>query len=266
MGISDQSQDALHKNQAGEIAALTEKGTPVSGDWVFINDSENSNAPRKAAFPTGGGSGTVDTSGTPVANDIARFTDADTIEGRSYAEFRSDINVEDGADVTDAANVNSAGAVMESDVDAKGDIFVGTADNTVTRLAVGLNTYVFTADSTEASGTKWAAADGGAIAPTSVSASGNVLLAYANGIVKCVTNAFDLTIQAYATVAIPVGSVVKFYKTTANAVGIAKGAGVTFSGPLGDAAVDIDGTYAWVSAYHESTNVWILTGAVKAAA
>lgn len=30
---------------------------------------------------------TVDTSGTPVANDLARFTDADTIEGLSYAEL-----------------------------------------------------------------------------------------------------------------------------------------------------------------------------------
>ena len=31
----------------------------------------------------GGGGGSVDTSGTPVVNDIARFVDADTIEGRS---------------------------------------------------------------------------------------------------------------------------------------------------------------------------------------
>ncbi len=44
--------------------------------------------------------GVVDTSGTPVANDIARFTDADTIEGRSKAEHLGDINVADGADVT----------------------------------------------------------------------------------------------------------------------------------------------------------------------
>jgi len=40
---------------------------------------------------SGSGVGTVDTSGTPVANDIARFTDDDTIEGRSYAEFISDL-------------------------------------------------------------------------------------------------------------------------------------------------------------------------------
>jgi len=65
------------------------------------------------------------------------------------------------ADVTDATTVNAAGAVMETDVNAKGDIFVATANNTLTRLAVGTNNHVLTADSGEASGVKWAAASGG---------------------------------------------------------------------------------------------------------
>lgn len=43
--------------------------------------------------------GTVDTSGTPVANDFARFTDADTIEGRSKAEVLADLDLEIGTDV-----------------------------------------------------------------------------------------------------------------------------------------------------------------------
>lgn len=69
--------------------------------------------------------------------------------------------IESLADVTDATNVAAAGAVMESDVDAKGDIFVATADNAVTRLPVGTNTHVLTADSAEGSGVKWAAGGGG---------------------------------------------------------------------------------------------------------
>jgi len=44
-------------------------------------------------------SGGVDTSGTPAANDFARFTDADTIEGRSYAEVKADLSLEIGTDV-----------------------------------------------------------------------------------------------------------------------------------------------------------------------
>lgn len=45
------------------------------------------------------GTGTVDTSGTPEANDFARFTDANTIEGRSYSEVRSDLGLVIGTDV-----------------------------------------------------------------------------------------------------------------------------------------------------------------------
>jgi len=69
--------------------------------------------------------------------------------------------IEESADVTDSTNVNSAGAVMETDVDAKGDILVATANDTITRVAVGTNDYVLTADSSEASGVKWAVGGGG---------------------------------------------------------------------------------------------------------
>ena len=51
--------------------------------------------------------------------------------------------------------VNSApGLVQDSLVDAKGDLLAASADNTITRLGVGANTYVLTADSTEATGVK----------------------------------------------------------------------------------------------------------------
>jgi hypothetical protein len=75
--------------------------------------------------------GVVDVSGTPVDNDFAKFTDADTIEGRSYAEVRTDLNVEDGADVTDTTNVTAAGALMDSEVDADLKTFVLPANTTI---------------------------------------------------------------------------------------------------------------------------------------
>lgn len=52
-------------------------------------------------------------------------------------------------------------AIAKSLVDAKGDLIVATADNTVARLAVGTNGQVLTADSTVTGGIKWATAAGG---------------------------------------------------------------------------------------------------------
>jgi len=43
--------------------------------------------------------GGVSTSGSPVDNDFAKFTDSSTIEGRSYAEVKEDLNLEIGTDV-----------------------------------------------------------------------------------------------------------------------------------------------------------------------
>jgi len=65
-------------------------------------------------------------------------------------------------------------AIPPSIVDAKGDLIAATADNTVTRLAVGTNGQVLTADSTAATGIKWAtAAAGGFTTIASGSLSGN---------------------------------------------------------------------------------------------
>jgi hypothetical protein len=52
---------------------------------------------------------------------------------------------------------------MATAIDAKGDLIAGTADDTFARLAVGTNGQILTADSTAATGLKWAAAAGGSI-------------------------------------------------------------------------------------------------------
>jgi hypothetical protein len=50
---------------------------------------------------------------------------------------------------------------MATAIDAKGDLIAGTAADTFSRLAVGTNGQVLTADSAEATGMKWATAGGG---------------------------------------------------------------------------------------------------------
>ena len=86
------------------------------------------------------------------ASDSNVFTDAD----------HSKLNaIEANADVTDTTNVDAAGAVMNSDLDTKGEILVGDGSGDPTALSVGQNGYILTADSSEATGIKWAANAGG---------------------------------------------------------------------------------------------------------
>jgi|LakMenEpi03Aug12_release.lakeMendotaPanAssembly.Ray.scaffolds.fasta_scaffold183840_3 hypothetical protein len=56
---------------------------------------------------------------------------------------------------------NAGAAIAKATVDAKGDLIAGTADNTIARLAVGANDTVLTADSSTATGLKWASAAAG---------------------------------------------------------------------------------------------------------
>ena len=51
---------------------------------------------------------------------------------------------------------NANAAIAKTIVDAKGDIIAATAADTVSRLAVGANDTVLTADSSQATGLKWA--------------------------------------------------------------------------------------------------------------
>jgi hypothetical protein len=56
---------------------------------------------------------------------------------------------------------DDANAIQNTIVDAKGDLIAATAADTPARLAVGTNGQVLTADSTAATGLKWATAGGG---------------------------------------------------------------------------------------------------------
>lgn len=73
-------------------------------------------------------------SATVADNDYAKFT-ANGLEGRSYAEVRTDLNVADGADVTNATTVNAAGATMNSDTDLTGNGYFLDEDDMVSDSA-----------------------------------------------------------------------------------------------------------------------------------
>jgi hypothetical protein len=66
-----------------------------------------------------------------------------------------------GTAIDSTVFANAGAAIAKATVDAKGDLIAGTADNTVARLAVGANDTILVADSTTATGLKWAAPAGG---------------------------------------------------------------------------------------------------------
>ena len=67
-----------------------------------------------------------------------------------------------GTAIDSTVFTNAGNAIAKTIVDAKGDIIAATAADTVSRLAVGSNNQVLTADSTTATGLKWALPAGGA--------------------------------------------------------------------------------------------------------
>ena len=79
-------------------------------------------------------------------------------------------------DVYSASDVNDTnGTVNLIKPTAKGDLFAGSAADTYTKLAVGANDTVLTADSTAATGMKWAAVNGWSPDYTLVNAGGTAL-------------------------------------------------------------------------------------------
>ena len=68
-----------------------------------------------------------------------------------------------GSAIDSTVFTNASAAINKTIVDAKGDIIAATAADTVSRLAVGANDTVLTADSSTATGLKWAAAAGGSL-------------------------------------------------------------------------------------------------------
>ena len=97
---------------ASAFTDLTDVDNSYTGDggkYVRVKAAEDG-----LEFATPAGGGTVDTSGTPEDNDFAKFTDADTIEGRSYAEVRGDLDLEAGTDFPSLTTFNDHSARHEN--------------------------------------------------------------------------------------------------------------------------------------------------------
>jgi len=177
-GVVDSAPSAL--NTLNELAAALGDDANFS---TTVTNSIGTKLPLAGGTMTGNivmsGSQTVD--GRDVSADGTKLdgiesgatADQTNAEIRAAVEAASDSNVftdaektklngiENSADVTDATNVDAAGAVMNSDLDGKGELLVGDGSGDPTALAAGTNGYVLKANSSTATGLEWSAAGSG---------------------------------------------------------------------------------------------------------
>jgi hypothetical protein len=122
--------------------------TSSTGITVYSGASGSEVATGAITSGNIGVTGNITVSGTVDSRDVA--TDGTKLDG-----------IEASADVTDATNVDAAGAVMNSDLDGKGELLVGDGSGDPTALAAGTNGYVLKANSSTATGLEWSAAGSG---------------------------------------------------------------------------------------------------------
>mgnify|MGYP003132766847 CR=1 FL=1 len=93
----------------------------------------------------------------------------------SASDFSKLNGIDTSADVTTSTTVNAAGAVMNSDLDTKGEILVGDGSGDPTALSVGTNDHVLTADSSASTGVAWKAVSGGSGTDITIQDEGSAL-------------------------------------------------------------------------------------------
>lgn len=148
------------------------------------------------------------------------------------------------------------GYVLESLIDAAGDLIVGTAADTVGRLAKGnaLDGLRVKADGT---GLEWASQ--ATIAATTQADSYTLALADAGTVVELTkATANTLTVPPNSSVAFPVGTVIELFQYGAGQVTVAAGAGVTIRSSGGK--LKLTGQYSGASLRKRATDEWSLIG------
>lgn len=141
--------------EAGKDRQCTFKGSGFAcdnaggaGGASFVGTSSNLTlGDGSAGIVPAGNFGNLSAADIPDL-DTAKITTGQFVDGR--------MPTASNAATIGAISTVANAAVPKSTVDAKGDLLVGTANDTVGRLAVGSNGQVLTADSAEATGAKWA--------------------------------------------------------------------------------------------------------------
>lgn len=155
----------------------------------------------------------------------------------------------------------SGAYVPLAEIDAKGDLLVGSANDTLNNLAVGSNDQVLTADSAQTLGVKWAAP---AAPPTTITANrrtGNYTLVLGDaGLVveMSVAGANTLTVPPNSSVAFATGTILEGVQYGAGQTTITPGGGVTIRSSGGK--LKTTAQYSSFSLRKIATDEWIAAG------
>ena len=191
--VAADAGDAITMSNAGATTITANTGLFATGDIVTIINI------GAGACTITAGTATVTTSGSLVLaqnqGGVLRFTSPSAAIFLQFATPASG-DIEGVTAGTGISGGGTSGTVtitnsMATEIAAKGDLIVGTGSQTFDNLTVGANNTVLTADSSTATGMKWAAAGSGALALVAAQAIGTGVSSVT------VTNAFSTTYDAY---------------------------------------------------------------------
>lgn len=157
-------------------------------DETEVYAAETGGSPISQPFATSGSTGRIDGwIEQDQSVDIVVSAEELITYTQPWETFRGDAEIESGK-IADSAITSAKVAdgaitpikldrayVDETLVDAKGDLLVGDAADSLARLAVGTNGWILTADSAEATGVKWVSGVDGGIAATLIDAKGDLI-------------------------------------------------------------------------------------------
>ena len=171
--------------------------------------------------------------------------------------------------------------VVNGTITAKGDLVVGTGSGTFTKLGIGTNNYVLTADSAQATGTKWAAVGDVTLTGTqtltnktltapivtmSVNAQTGTTYTFVASDASALVTASNASAQTYtippnSSVAYAVGSQISIIQIGTGQPTIQGGAGVTVASTGATAtAPKLRAQYSSATLIKVATDTWYVVG------
>ncbi len=150
-------------------------------------------------------SATADQTASEIRTLVDSATDSNVFTDALLTKLNG---IETAADVTDATNVDAAGAIMNSDLGTKGQIVVGDGSGDPTILSVGTDGHYLKADSSAASGVAWASVPAGVGGANGVDfnddvkarfGTGNDLEIFHNGVDSVIKDAGTGSLEIRAT-------------------------------------------------------------------